>query len=253
MSEDGDRQNREPPQPAIILVRPQLADNIGATARAMLNFGLTELRLVAPRDGWPNSRAAAMASGADRVLDEARLFDTVEDAVADLHHVYATTARPRDMLKPVATAAGAAAEMRRDADAAGVLFGPERAGLNNDDVVLADTILTVPLNPDFSSLNLAQAVLLVAYEWHKAGDATPGREVAMGRTRPANKHELGQLFSHLEDELDAAGFFAPVMAKRPSMIRNLRNMLHRANFTEQDVRTLRGVIKALVRGKSRLE
>ena len=230
--------------PAVILVAPQLGENIGAAARAMLNCGLTDLRLVRPRDGWPNPTTRAPAAGADVVLDGARLFDRTRDAIADLAHVYATTARPRDMVKPVVTPRQAAAEMRAYAardEPTGVLFGPERAGLDNDDTVLADAILTVPLNPTFASLNLAQAVLLIGHEWFQAGDATAARAAA---GRPADKAELVNFFEHLEQELDRAEFFH-VAEKRPSMVRSLRNLIQRIHPTDQEMRTLHGVVTAL--------
>ncbi len=240
--------------PVVILVNPQLGENIGSAARAMLNCGLDELRLVAPRQGKINTRAYAMASGADVVLDKAVIFPDVKSAIADLTHVYATTARPREMLKPVMTPRHATAEMRRQIAAgerAGILFGPERTGLESDDVVLAQTIITAPLNPKFSSLNLGQAVLLVAWEWATGGDATPGEQFDTGRTRPANREEMVGLFEHLEAELEAAGYFAVVEHKRDSMVRNLRNSFQRGAMLEQDVRTLRGVIKALANGRNR--
>lgn len=234
--------------PAVVLVEPQLGENIGFAARAMLNCGLIDLRLVSPRQRWPNRRAWAAASGADPLLEAARLATTLEEAVADLHHLYATTARPRDMTKPVLTPAAAAAEMRRFAtagEACGVLFGPERTGLGNDEVARADAVLTVPLNPAFSSLNLGQAVLLVAYEWFRAGDSTPPREVTIpAETRAATRAELENFFAHLEQELDASGFLR-VVEKRPIMVRNLRNLFLRAAPTEKEVRTLHGVVKAL--------
>ncbi len=237
--------------PAVILVKPQLGENIGMVARAMLNCGLTDLRLVAPRDGWPNPAAEKSASGATVVLDRARVFETTADAVADLNRLYATTARSRDMTKAVVTPRRAALEIREAAAAgqhAGLLFGPEAKGLHNDDVALADTIVTAPLNPGFSSLNLAQAVLLLGYEWFQAGVETPDLEVTLPKgTRPATKKELLLLFEHLERELDACGFLH-VREKRPVMVRNLRNMLQRAGLTEQEVRTLRGVITSLVDG-----
>ena len=239
--------------PAIILVEPQLGENIGAAVRAMYNCGLTDLRLVAPRDGWPNAKAVAMASGADVVLREARLFDRVEDAVADLRHVYATTARDRFLVKRVLTPRLAAAEMRhftgRD-EACGILFGRERTGLVNDHVALADTVLTVPLNPAFSSLNLAQAVLLVAYEWFTAGDATPPEQLPTGHSAPATKEELLRFFGHFEEELDRSGFLRNA-EKRPGMIRNLRNLFQRAAPTAQELRTLHGILTAFVGPRQR--
>ena len=245
--------------PSVILVRPQLGQNIGAVARAMLNFGLTDLRIVAPRDGWPNSDAIAMASRADRVLTAARLFDRTEQAIADLDRVYAATARRRDMVKPVMTPRRAAVEMvalAAERRAFGVLFGPERAGLDNDEVVLADAVLAVPANPGFASLNLAQAALLVGYEWFQAADTAPEGAAPRGATpldqgRPASKGDMERLFEHLEAELEAGGYFRKIATKRPSMIRNIRNIFQRAELLEQDVRTLRGVIRALTGRRSR--
>ncbi len=234
--------------PVIVLVAPQLGENIGTAVRAMYNCGLTELRLVRPRDGWPNPKAVATASGADIVLAGARLFDSVAEAVADLRHVYATTARDRFMVKRVLTPREGAAEMRRfmaAGEGCGILFGPERTGLVNDDVALADTVLSVPLNPAFSSLNLAQAVLLVAYEWFAAGDATPPEQLPTGHSTPATKEELLRFFGHFEEELDRSGFLRS-KDKRPGMIRNLRNLFQRANPTAQELRTLHGVITAFV-------
>ena len=231
----------------MVLVEPQLGDNIGMAARAMLNCGLAELRLVRPRDGWPSAAAVAAASGADAVLDAARLFETTADAVADLDLVFAATARARDMVKPVVTPGLCALEMRaRTAlgGRAGILFGPEARGLNNDDVALADAAVTVPLNPEFTSLNLAQAVLLVGYAWFQAGDATPGRALPSDAPRRATKAELVGLFEHLERALDQSGFLH-VAEKRPIMVRNLRNLFQRASLTDQEVRTLRGVIASL--------
>jgi tRNA/rRNA methyltransferase len=242
------------PQPAIILVQPQLGENIGMVARAMLNCGLTELRLVNPREPWPNPKAQAASSGADVVLADARLFATTEEAVADLAHVYATTARSRDMVKPVLTPRRAGAELREQAargERTGILFGKEAKGLHNDDVALAEAIVAAPLNPAFSSLNLGMAVLLVAYEWLVAeADPAQGALVIGKDTRPATAGELSGLFAHLEGELDGCGFLR-VAEKRPVMVRNLRNIFVRAGLTEQEVRTLRGVIACLVSGPRR--
>ena len=237
------------PGPAVILVAPQLGENIGTAARAMLNFGLTDLRIVRPRDGWPNERARAAASGADIVIDNVQLFDRTADAVAGLDYVVATTARARDMVKPILTPETAAARIREafaGGGRAGLLFGPERTGLENDDLALADALMMVPVNPAFASLNLAQCVLLMSYEWHKAGDTTEAERIEYQQTRPANKEELLGFFEHLEGELDRFGFLKPP-EKRPSMVRNLRNMFQRAGLTEQEVRTLRGVVAALTR------
>ncbi|WP_282609545.1 RNA methyltransferase [Pelagibius sp. Alg239-R121] len=233
--------------PAVILVTPQLGQNIGMVARAMLNCGLTELRLVAPRDGWPNPDAEASSAGATFVLEQAKVFPTTAEAVADLQRVYATTARARGMTKTVETPRTAVGGMRSAAAqgrSVGVLFGPERAGLLNDDIALADTILEVPLNPAFSSLNLAQAVLLIGYEWFQAADQTPASELVINATRPATKGELINFFSRLEKALDESGFLYPP-EKTPIMIRNIRNLFQRADLTEQEVNTLHGIISAL--------
>ena len=239
--------------PVVILVEPQLGENIGTAARAMMNCGLGELRVVRPRDGWPNPKALAAASGADEVIQNARLFDSTAAALADLHRVYATTARHRGMIKPVVTPRRAAAEMRAAAaqgERVGVLFGPERTGLVNDDIPLADTVLQVPLNPGFSSLNLGQAVLLVGYEWFQAADRTPASELVTNETRPALKAELLNFFAHLEKELDDCGFLRNA-EKRPSMVRNIRNLFQRAELTEQEIRTLHGIIKELAHERVR--
>lgn len=233
--------------PTIVLVEPQLGENIGACARAMLNCGLTEMRLVRPRDGWPNDKAWASASGADAVLDNARLFASTFDAVADLEVVYATTVRTRGMIQEFVTPRLAAEQLRVHYAAGhktGVLFGPERSGLVNDDLTLAEKLISVPLNPSFASLNLAQAVLLIGYEWFQTGEIPPERQFHTGQTRPATKAELVNFFEHLEGELDRTGFFT-TPEKRPSMVRTLRNMLERAQMTEQEVRTFHGVLAAL--------
>lgn len=235
--------------PRIVLVEPQLGENVGAVARAMLNCGLDRMSLINPREGWPNQRAVTMASGATEVLDKAELFDTTEQAVAGLTRVFATTARPRELSARVVTPRQAAMEMRaafQAGDEVGVLFGPERSGLTNDHIVLADTVISVPLNPAYSSLNLAQAVLVVAYEWFTAGDDTAAVELAMSGTRLAEKHEMLELFERLERELDAGGFFRAADL-RPSVVRNLRAMLQRGQLTEQEVRTFQGMISALTR------
>ena len=237
--------------PAVILVDPQLGENIGMCARAMLNCGLTELRLVRPRDGWPSESAVSAAAGADRILAQARLFDDTAAALADLQRVYATTARLRDMEKPLLTPREAAVELRAAAAAgerAGLLFGPERAGLVNDDVALADAAIKVPLNPAFSSLNLAQSVLLIGYEWFQAGaEAPPGRLTRPG-AEPASKAELVNFFGRLEQALDETGFLRPV-EKRPVMVRNIRNLFTRSALTAQEVQTLHGILSALRKGE----
>lgn len=234
--------------PAVVLVDPQLGENIGMVARAMLNCGLTDLRLVRPRDGWPNEAAVQAASGAESLLAEARLFAETTAAIADLERVYATTARPRGMVKPILTPRRAVAEMRAGAaggEKSGLLFGPERSGLVNDDLALADALIGVPLNPAFASLNLAQAVLIIGYEWFQAAHETPPERMPLGGTRPAGKAELLYFFERFEGLLEAAGFFHPP-EKAPHMKRNLRNLLQRAQLTEQDLKTLHGVLSALV-------
>jgi tRNA/rRNA methyltransferase len=241
------------PTPEIILVHPQIGENIGTAARAMLNCGLVRLRLVKPREAWPNEKAITSSSGATVVLDGARLYETTADAVAGLHRLYATTARPRDLVKPVMSPRAAAVEMRAAAargQKIGILFGAERSGLDNDDITLADAIIEVPVNPDFSSLNLAQAVLICAYEWRLSGFEGAPEAPRRGRpgATPATKAEMAGLFEHLEAELDRAGFLYPP-EKRPAMVRNIRNLFARADLTEQEVRTLRGVIAALVKGR----
>ena len=239
------------PGPVIVMVRPQLGENIGMAARAMLNCGLSTLRLVSPRDGWPSDRAQRAASGADVVLEKAKVFETVGEAIADLEHVVATTARNRELVQRIVTARQAASDMRGwivQGRKVGILFGPERTGLENEDMVHADTALSIPLNPQFSSLNVAQAVLLVAYEWATSGDATLPERMADHATRPATKEELQTLFAHLERALDESGFLRH-KAMRPAMVLNLRALLQRAAMTEQEARTFHGVIKFLSKHK----
>jgi tRNA/rRNA methyltransferase len=240
--------------PVVILVRPQLADNVGACARAMANGGLFHMRLVAPRDGWPQEKAWRMASGADRILDAVNVYDTVNDAVADLHHVFATCPRPRHIVKPVLTARGAAVELRqictRDLRA-GLLFGPERAGLDNDDMAAADALVRFPLNPAFMSLNLAQAVMVMAYEWWTAEDGTAPRTLMTNESRVATKAKLDRFLIHLVDQLDACGFLRN-LPKRPGMVRNLHHLFQRGEITEQELRTLHGVVTELAIGRRQL-
>lgn len=240
---------------AIILVRPQLAVNIGMSARAMANFGLSDLRLVAPREGWPRTgerrdECYAAAAGGAHLLDSALLFDTVEDAIGDLDHVLAATARERGQAKPVLTPAAAMRESAAhvgNGEKHGVLFGPERTGLDNDAVTLADVILTFPVDPGYGSLNLSQAVLLVGYEWfrHAVADAPPFPVPV--RSPPAKRASLMVFFENLEAKLEERGFYRPV-SKKPVMQRNLRNIFHRRELTEQDLRTLWGAIVRLVEG-----
>ncbi len=237
--------------PCVILVRPQLADNIGAVARAMGNGGLFDLRLVAPRDGWPQEGAWRNASGAQLILDNLTLYDNVTDATADLHHVFATCPRPRHIVKPVLTARGAAAELAQYAARdlrVGLMFGPERAGLDNDDMAACDALIRYPMNPIFTSLNLAQAVMVMAYEWWQARDETPGRYFMTNETSIATKGELENFLTHLVDQLDACGFLrnAP---KRPGMVRNIRHLFQRGEVTLQELRTLHGVVTELAIGR----
>ncbi len=235
--------------PVIVLVEPQLAENIGMAARAMANFGLSELRLVAPRDGWPKKGARSAASGAVAILDNATLYATARAAVADLHFVLATTARERGQMKRVFGPESALREIYARAaagEAVGVLFGRERTGLENDEVALANAVITFPVNPTFSSLNLAQAVLLLAYEWFKAADGgLPFTGEA--RSPPATRDSILSFFDYLEAELEAVNFYPP--DKKPVMARNMRDMLLRMEMSEQDVRTLRGAVRAIVEGR----
>ena len=238
--------------PLVVLTRPQMGENIGAAARAMLNFGLEHMRLVAPRDGWPNPAAVAMASGASVVLDHAGVFPDVGAAVADCDYVYATTARTRGLVKPVLTPEAAMAEARAMIAAGkrvAVLFGPERAGLENDDVAHANAIITVPVNPEFYSLNLAQCVLLTAYEWMRQGTDVPGMRLELAGTDLASAIELEKLGDHFEEKLEAANFFHPP-EKAPYMKMNLRNMLGRWGMTRSEAQTLHGILRQLVRGRS---
>ncbi len=240
-----------PPGPAVILVQPQLGENIGTAARAMYNCGLVDLRLVNPRQDWLSDKAIAASSGAAEVLKVARTFDSNEEAIADLEFVAATTARPRDNVKTVWTPRHAGPELasRAASDiACGVLFGREKSGLTNHDVGLADVIVEVPLNPAYSSLNLAQAVLVIGYEWFQATQSSEAVVTPYGQTRPATKEELQLLFDHLEHELDDSGFLR-VEDKRPSMVLAIRAMLQRAALTEQEVRTLHGIVTELRYGR----
>ena len=237
--------------PAMILVRLQMGENIGAAARAMLNFGLEHMRLVAPRDGWPNPAAKAMAAGAGRVLDAALPVDDVAEAQKDLNFPFAPTARSRDLSKAVYSPEAAmqlAAEKIASGQRVGVLFGPERAGLENDDIAQANAIITVPVNPDYPSLNLAQCVLLVGYEWRRATQNVTAFEDVMPDTEPAELADVTHLAQHYEDALDAAGFFFPDHKAEAMKIR-LRNMWSRYPMTTQDVRMLHGLMRQMVRWK----
>ncbi len=243
---------RPDPQPAFVLIRPQMGENIGAAARAMWNFGLDRMRIVAPRDGWPNQRAVAMASGAGRLLDEAQLFDDTAAAIGDCDFVYATTARPRDLTKPVFTPQAAMQDARARIALGGkvaVMFGPERAGMENDDIARANAIISVPVNPEFASLNLAQCVLLTGYEWRReAVPVAPMRVDALADW--AEQIEIEKLTAHYEDRLQDAGFFFPDH-KAASMKLNLRNLWSRMPLTRADVQMLHGIMRQMVRWKDR--
>lgn len=244
-----------PQTPACVLVRPQMGENIGAAARGMWNFGLDRMRVVAPRDGWPNQAAVALASGAGRVLDAAQLSDSLADSIADCTFVFATTARPRDLTKPVctpqeamrATAARIAAGQR-----VAVLFGPERAGLENEDIAQANAIISVPVNPEYPSLNLAQCVLLVAYEWQRATTDAEPRVDEMAGTQWADQAEVEHLARHYGDRLEETGFFFPEH-KSTSMRVNLRNFWSRMPLTRADVQMMHGVLRQLVRQTRRFD
>lgn len=241
------------PQPAVVLVRPQMGENIGAASRAMWNFGLDRMRLVAPRDGWPNPSAVAMSSGAGRLLDEAELYDDLAGAVADCSFVFATTARQRGLTKPVYSPERAmqlAAEKIAAGEKVAVLFGPERAGLENDDVARANALISVPVNPEFGSLNLAQCVLLLAYEWRRQGAGIRHETVEMAGAEWASGLEVEKLAEHYEERLEQAGFFFPP-DKTESMKVNLRNLWSRMQLTRADVRMLHGVMRQMVRWKER--
>lgn len=229
--------------PAVILARPQLGENIGKAARAMLNFGLTDLRLVAPRDGWPNPDAGPPSAGADDILANARVFDRLEDAIHDLGLVLATTVRRRELAKDIVTPREAAHQVHRHQGKSGILFGAERSGLDNDEVALADRILAIPVNPAFSSLNLAQAVIIVAYEWFLAGDTTAPVQ-AMRPGPPASGADYQGLYEQLERDLAARGYFRSG-GRRPAQIRSLRTLLRNARLTSQEIATLRGALKTL--------
>jgi tRNA/rRNA methyltransferase len=235
--------------PAIVLVRPQLGENIGKAARAMLNFGLTDLRLVTPRDGWPNPSAGPAASGADLVLEQAQVFDSVAEAVHDCVHVYATTVRKRGLVVPVVTPEEAAREIRAQMEPSAILFGAERSGLETDEVAIAGKILTVPINPGFRSLNLAQAVILVAYEWSKHGDLMVPTMSDDAEPR-ATQARLEGLIVQLEQSLEAAGYYHPP-DRTPATKNTIRTILTKAGWSNREVQAMRGVIRALVEPRRR--
>ena len=240
-----------PATPVVILDQPQLAENIGAAARVMANFGLETLRLVAPRDGWPQDRAYASASGADWVVDGIEVFPTVAAAIADLNLVHASTARPRETQLPVLTARSSATALHAEIAAggrAGILFGAERAGLESMDIALCHAIVTLPVDPRHHSLNLAQAVLVMAYEWWTADDRTPTRTLMTNETNVATKGELDNFLTHLIAELDESGFLRN-LPKRPGMVRNIQHLFQRGEVTTQELRTLHGIVTELSLGR----
>ena len=240
------------PQPAFVLIRPQMGENIGAAARGMWNFGLDLMRLTTPRDGWPNPNAVAMASGAGRLLDEAQVYETTAQAVQDCTYVYATTARPRGLTKPVMSPESAmqdAAKRINDGQKVAVMFGPERAGMENEDIALANAIINVPVNPEFSSLNLAQCVLLVGYEWRRASTEIV-HERLDNPNEWATQLEVEKLAENYETHLEQAGFFFPE-DKAPHMKTNLRNLWSRMPLTRPDVQILHGIMRQMVRWKDR--
>jgi tRNA/rRNA methyltransferase len=240
--------------PAVILSQPQIGENIGAAARAMKNFGLSELRLVAPQCRWPNERALALASGSGDILAAAKVYPDIGAALSDIRLVLATTARDRDVLREILTPEAAAKRLQAaatDGVTSAILFGGERAGLSNDELSLAEAVITIP-TAEFSSLNLGQAVLLLGYEWRRAADATPASRTRKTSAVPATRQEVIDLFDHLERELDTGGFFFPA-AKKETMVRNIRAMILRAGLSDQETRTIRGMIVALVKNKYRGE
>jgi len=234
-------------KPVIVLVRPQLGQNIGKAARAMLNFGLTEMRLVAPRDGWPNPDAGPSASGADVVLEQAAVFDTVQEAIADCSTVYASTVRRRDLIMPVVTPEVMANEIVASAGRTAILFGPERSGLETEDVALASSIVTVPINPQFGSLNLAQAVILLAYEWSKQSELSSPTVKEL--EAPAPHGEVEGMITQLDQELDAKGYYHPVARKQVTQ-NTIRTILTKTGWSSREVKAMRGIFRALV-GPSR--
>ena len=240
-------------QPRFILVQPQMGENIGAAARAMWNFGLDKMSVVAPRDGWPNPKAVAMASGAGRLLDEAQFHPTTAEAIGPAAFVFATTARSRDLTKDVFSPEAAmqdALRRIRDGQQVAVLFGPERAGLDNDDIARANAIVSVPVNPDFPSLNLAQCVLLTGYEWRRATSRTVPHETVLAGTEMATQVEVEKLGDHYESRLDEAGFFYPP-EKAEGMKQVLRNLWSRMPMTRADIQVLHGIMRQMVRWKDR--
>ncbi len=245
----------EPILPTFVLIRPQMGENIGAAARAMWNFGLDRMRVVAPRDGWPNPAAFALASGAGRLLDEAQLYEDMATAVSDCSYVFATTARPRGLTKPIVTPEEAmrqTAARIAEGEKVAIIFGPERAGLENDEIARANAIVNVPVNPEFSSLNLAQCVLLMAYEWRRMTDQMDASRMEMAGAQWAEHVEVEKLAAHYEERLGEAGFFFP-KDKAAGMRTNLRNMWSRLPLTRADVQMFHGMMRQMVRWKERGE
>ena len=241
--------------PAVILIRTQLSENIGTTARAMMNCDLCDLRLVNPKESHLSDKALGASSGAQEILKNAKVFDSFEEAVADCNYLLATSARRRDMIKDVFTAEGGAKELRNkisQGQKCGLVFGPERTGINNDEMAMCDAMIEIPLNPYHCSLNLAQAVLLVGYEWFKSGDKTAEHQFFANSTKVAKKESLIAFFSHLEKELDECGYLR-LGDKRPKMVRNIRNIFQRGNLTEQEISTLHGIVSDLVIPRKRKE
>lgn len=235
-----------PPNPIIILVRPQLGENIGKAARAMLNFGLTEMRIVNPRDGWPNPMAGPTSAGADIVIEQARIFDRLSDAIADISHIYATTVRRRGVTKPVLDPETAAAQIRRSPGRSAILFGTERSGLAAEEVAAARTIITVPINPEFGSLNLAQAVMVCAYEWSKTQALASPPKIEL--SPPAPQDELDGMIDQLAGMLHDKGYFFPPERREVTMA-TLRNLMTKPAWNSGEVRTMRGILNVLKKGK----
>ena len=235
---------RNPFRPKVVLVKPQMGENIGAAARAMANFGFTEMRLVCPRDGWPNSKATAMAAGANHILDKVQLFDSLQDALADCHYAVATTARIREQNKRVLEPSELGEQLASFQGNSAVVFGPERSGLENDDIACCHDMLRIPVAPDFASLNLAQSVLLICYELFRF---QPLEQPKLVRDPVAPLHEYEGMIGQLSDALDMSGFFYPE-EKKASMVRNLRGMFLSVGWSSQQIRTMRGVIRSLQRG-----
>jgi tRNA/rRNA methyltransferase len=234
--------------PIIVLVRPQLGQNIGKAARAMLNFGLTELRLVAPRDGWPNPDAGPAASGADLVLEQATVFATTAEAIADCSHVFASTVRRRDLVVPVVDAAEMAEEIHRTPGRTAILFGPERSGLETEDVALAAKIVTVPINPEFGSLNLAQAVILLAYEWSRG---RPLEQPTFKDVEPAApQSEVEGLIGQVDEALDRSGYYFPEARKQVTRL-TIRTLLTKPRWSSREIRAMRGMLRSIAKGTKR--